>query len=405
MTIYDTLGVRTIVNATGVFTRLGGSLMPPEVLEAMAQAAQHYVCLEELQYRAGQAIAGMVGAETAYILSGAQAGIVLSIAACMTGLDPAKMDRLPETTGMKNEVLMARGHRNSYDHGVEAAGARIVEVGTEQGCTPQELAAAIGERTAAIFFVPERPHAGITLAEAVAVGKAYGVPVVVDGSGRLDVPSRLQGYVSAGPDLVIFSGGKFIRGPQSSGFVCGRKELVAAIAWQHLDMDVTQRIWRPPPDLLDVKAMPFIPRQGIGRGYKAGKEEIVGLVTALRLYLQRDWAAERTVWERRLRHIVDGLADLPHVEAHYHPTSQSHPGLPFARIAIDEDALGISGYDFYLALVEGDPPVHASDREVAQGAILINPFGLQEGDDATIVRRVREIVEPIIQSSTVDRQL
>lgn len=392
MSIYDTLGVRPIVNATGVFTRLGGSLMPSEVLDAMAQASQHYVCLEELQYRAGQTIAEMVGAEAAYIVSGAQAGIVLSIAACITGLEPAKMDQLPNTDGMKNEVLLAKGHRNSYDHGIEAAGARIVEVGSEDLCTKDEVAAAIGERTAAIFFVPERPQCGLTLQDAIDVGRAHGIPVVMDASGRLDVPQRLHRYVAAGPDLVIFSGGKFIRGPQSSGFVCGRKDLISAIAWQHLDMDVTQQIWCPPPELLDVAAMPYLPRQGIGRGYKAGKEEIVGLVTALRLYLQRDWPAERVVWDRRLHHIADGLVNVRHVDARYHPVSESHPGLPFVRIAIDEAGLGMTGFDFYLALAEGDPQIHASDREVVQGAILINPFGLQEGDDAIIVRRVREIV-------------
>ena len=391
MGVYDDLGVRPIINATGTFTRLGGSLMPPEVVDAMVEASREFVCIEDLQYRAGQAIAHMVGGEAAYVTTGAYAGIVLSIAACITRLDPARMDRLPHTEGLPNEVVMARPHRNHYDHAVEAAGARIVEAGTADSCSPDELAGAINERTAALFIMPDW-EGGLSLEQAVAVGRAHDVPVVVDASGRLDEPHRLFSYVAAGPDLVCFSGGKNIRGPQASGFVVCRRSLISAMAWQHLDMDFTPEVWTAPRDLLDARQMPFIPRQGIGRGFKAGKEEIAGLVMALRLFIARDREAERAGWEAKLHTIVDGLRDTPHVHAEYLPQGDSQKGIPHARVRLDEAALGMTAYDFIWALKTGEPSIHPQERELARGAIVINPFGLQEGDDARIVARIKEIV-------------
>lgn len=147
--IYAKLGVRTVINATGTFTRLSGTLMPPEVVQAMTEAAQSFVCIEELQYQAGKIIAEITGAEAAYVTSGAQAGLVLAIAACIAGLDPVKMDKLPHTDGMANEVIIAKAHRNHYDHGVEAAGGRIVEVGSDDLCRPEDIAAAITDKTVA----------------------------------------------------------------------------------------------------------------------------------------------------------------------------------------------------------------------------------------------------------------
>jgi len=390
--VYEAIGVKPIVNATGVFTRLGGALMPPAVTQAMAEAAKQGVCMEELQYRAGQVIAQITGAEAAYVVSGAQAGIVVSIAACIAGLDPAKMDQLPDTTGLKHEVIMPKAHRNHYDHAVEAAGGKIIEVGSEDGCRPAQLEAAINERTAAIFVLPDWPQGNLSLEAAVQVGQKRQIPVVVDGAGRLDQPENLRRYVASGADLVIFSGGKFIRGPQASGFVCGCRVLISSIAWQHLDMDVTPPVWVAPRELLNVEAMPFIPRQGIGRGYKAGKEEIIGLITALRLFVERDHAADRALWESQLQHIVDGLADVPHVQAEYLTAGDFHTGLPYVRIKLDEQALGMDAYEFTRKLAYGDPPIHSSDRELAQGALLINPFCLLPGDAAKIVARIISLI-------------
>ncbi|MCL4863291.1 MAG: aminotransferase class V-fold PLP-dependent enzyme [Caldilineaceae bacterium] len=391
MSIYTELGVRPIINAIGTFTRLGGSLMPPEVVQAMQEAAGQFVCMEELQHAAGQAIAQMTGAEAAYVTSGAQAALVLSIAACLTGLDAAKMDQLPNSVGMKNEVIMARFHRNHYDHAVEAAGGRIIEVGQDDACTLADIAAAINEQTAAILHLPWR-ESKLALGDVVQLARRHGVLVVVDAAGRCDEPGNLTAFVASGADLVCFSGGKFIRGPQASGFVCGRRALISAIAWQHLDMDITPQVWTAPRELLDPAALDFVPRQGIGRGYKAGKEEIVGLVTALRLYFQRDHAAEKAACWAKLQTLCEELDATPHVTAELITPSAGRGGFPLARIRIDEQALGLSGYDFIWALKSGEPSIHPGERELAQGAVIIHPFGLQVGEELAIARRVQEIV-------------
>lgn len=391
MSVYEELGVTPIINALGTFTRVGGSLMAPEVLDSMRAAAGQFVCLEEMQHAAGKVIAEMTGAPAAYVTSGAQAALVLSIAACITRLDAKKMDRLPNTDGMRNRVLIARMHRNHYDHAVEAAGGEIVEIGDATTCDPAAFATAIDERTAAILFLPWNEDR-LTLPQVVSVARQHGVPVVVDAAGLCDEPRNLTRFIAEGGDLVCFSGGKYIRGPQSSGFVCGHRELISAIAWQHLDMDFTPSVWTAPRELLNPDELEFIPRQGIGRGYKAGKEEIIGLLTALRLYRKRDLKAEKAAALISLEWICSQLQGLPGVTAEWLPPHPIHGGFPLARIAVDREILGLTGLDFIRALKSGSPRIHPGERELDRGAVVIHPFGLQPGDEQAIVRRVREIV-------------
>jgi len=393
MNVYESLGVTPVINALGTFTRVGGSLMPPEVLHSMREAAGNFVCLEELQHAAGKVIAELTGSEAAYITSGAQAALVLSVAASITGLDADKMDRLPITDGWRNQVLMARLHRNHYDHAVETAGGRIVEVGSDRECSPEDYAAAISDLTAAILYLPWHEDC-LPLVDVVSIAKRHSVPVIVDAAGCCDEPRNLTRFIAAGADLACFSGGKYIRGPQASGFVCGRCDLISAIAWQHLDMDFTPSVWTAPPELLTPEQLAHIPRQGIGRGYKAGKEEIAGLVTALRLYFQRDHAAEKQRCLCTLQSICDGLRDVPHVTTEIIPPDPIRGGFALARIAIDCESLGMSGYDFIRALKQGRPSIHSGERELERGAVIIHPFGLRDGDEAAIVRRVIEIVTP-----------
>lgn len=389
MSVYEELGVTPVINALGTFTRLGGSLMAPEVLDSMRAAAGQFVCMEQLQHAAGKVIAEMTGADAAYVTSGAQAALVLSIAACITRLDAEKMDRLPDTTGMRHRVLMARIHRNHYDHAVEAAGGTIVDIGNDMACRPDDFAAAIDDHTAAILYLPWNEDR-LTLPQVVQVARRYEVPVVVDAAGLCDEPKNLTRFVAEGSDLVCYSGGKFIRGPQSSGFVCGRRDLISAIAWQHLDMDFTPSVWTAPRELLNPEDLAFIPRQGIGRGYKAGKEEIIGLLTALRLYWKRDLNAEKAAARKTLESMCNALRDLPGLRAEFIDSPAG--GFPLARIAVDHESLGLSGYDFIRALKTGSPSIHPGERELDHGAVVIHPFGLQPGEDREIVRRVREIV-------------
>ena len=392
MGIYKELGVKPIINACGVKTRLSGCVMPPEVVQAMVEASQHFVRIEELQYAAGKVIAEVTGAEAGYVCTGAYSGLVLSIAACITGLDPEKMNRLPNTEGMANQVVMEKAHRNKYDHALEVAGGKIVEAGLARRCQPGEMEAAINEKTAAIYFLPDQPGDMITLQDAVRIGHRHSVPVVVDAAGKLDDPSCLRSYVTTGADLVVFSGGKWMQGPQSTGIIAGRKDLISAMALQHLDHGQPHEFWAVEHELIDVNKLPFIPREGIGRGFKAGKEEIIGAISALRLFAQKDHEAQRVIWAEKLHYIIDHLADVPHVSGEFLPAGVYRRGVPHARISFDLEALGMTGTDLGQKLRKGEPPIHAIESELDQGAMVINPWGLLEGAPEAIVRRVRNIV-------------
>lgn len=385
------LGVRPIINALGTFTRVGGSLMPDEVLDSMRQAARHFVCLEELQAEAGRRIAVMLSAEAAYVTSGAQAGLVLSVAACLTRLDAAAMDRLPNTDGRPNQVLMARLHRNHYDHAIEAAGGTIVDVGTETECNPEQFADAVTAQTAAMLYLPWKEDL-LPFADVVAVARRCRVPLIVDAAGACDDPRNLTRFSAGGANLVCHSGGKHLRGPQASGIVCGDRELIAAIAWQHLDMDFTPEVWTAPASLLSADQLTHVPRQGIGRGYKAGKEEICGLVTALQLYFQRDHAAEKAEARRKLETIETELADVPGVSTHWN-LPESPAEFPRLSIAVDPQVTGLTGIDFIRALKAGTPSIHPGERALDRHAVVIHPFNLQPGDERQIAARVREIVQ------------
>ena len=254
MDIYETLGVPTIVNAKGPATRVGGGLMDEAVASAMAQATRRCVDMVTLQSRSSEIIAEITGAEAGYVTSGAAAGLLLGTAACVTGLDPAKMNRLPDTAGMRDEAVVVRSQRNLYDHAVRAAGVRLVEVGLAdryagagvRDAEPWEIGDAIGERTACVYYVAQ-PQSRPSLPAVVEVAHAAGVPVLVDAAAQLPPRSNLRRFVEQGADLVAFSGGKAIGGPQGAGVLCGRRELVAAAALQQLDQDLLPEQWAPPP--------------------------------------------------------------------------------------------------------------------------------------------------------------
>ncbi|MBV8650716.1 MAG: aminotransferase class V-fold PLP-dependent enzyme, partial [Alphaproteobacteria bacterium] len=317
-TIYDRLGVRTIINAQGPATRLSGAVMPQEVAAAMVEASQHCVDIAELQAAASRIIAEATGAEAGIVTSGAAAALLLGTAACVTGLDPGKMNRLPNTTGMKDEVVVARSQRNFYDHAVRAAGVRLVEIGIAdrfsgagvRDCEAWEIADALTPQTAAVLHVAT-PWSRPSLPEIVAVAHEQGVPVLVDAAAQLPPEGNLRRFIAEGADLVAFSGGKALRGPQASGILCGRRDLIAAAALQMLDQDVRPELWLPPADFIDKTKLPGAPQHGIGRSCKAGKEEIVGLLTALRLFLAEDPTARRARWIQLMERLAAALDGLP----------------------------------------------------------------------------------------------
>ncbi len=393
--VYDELGVRPIVNAAGTQTRFGGAPLPREVVEAMAEAATACVRLEELQEAAGRVIAEVTGAEAGYVTSGAAAGVTLGIAACIAGLDVDRMDRLPDTTGLPNEIVVQRAHRNAYDHAVRAAGGRFVEVGYlgypgAGGTHPWQIEAAISERTAAVYWAVIDAPGTVGLAEVCQIAHRHGKPVVVDASAALPPAENLRRFVAAGADLVSFSGGKALLGPQPTGILCGRRDLIESVLLQHQDMDVHPESWSYRERYLDPGILPGPPHQGLGRGFKVGKEEIVGLVTALRRYVARDHAADHARWERMIRAVLEGTADLAHVAGRYVcPTPHA---IPRAEISLDETSLGFTAFDAVRRLLAGTPPVAVSEARVRDGGLVVNPLSLRDEDLAPLIERLRAVL-------------
>jgi L-seryl-tRNA(Ser) seleniumtransferase len=390
--IYERLGVRTIINAKGPSTRLSGSIMRPEVAEAMVEASQHCAEMAELQARASEIIAGITGAEAGLVTSGAAAGLLLGAAACVTGLDSGRMNRLPDTSGMANEIVMVRSQRNFYDHMIRAVGIQLVEVGLPdryagagaRDAEAWEIADALSERTAAVHWVAG-PNARPRLEQVVEVAHAAGVPVLVDAAAQLPPASNLRRFIEAGADLVTFSGGKGIGGPPGSGILCGRRYLVMAAALQNLDLDVFYELWDPPAHFIDKTRLKGLPQHGIGRGCKVGKEEIIGLLTAVRLFVEEDVARRRARWLGLMQELADGLAGLPHARLQLSDEGEA----PGVVLDLDEAAAGISALELMRRLEHGAPGIFADPASVDRGRILFNPMALKDGEPMQIAERVR----------------
>lgn len=383
MNVYERLGVTPIINAKGPSTRVSGGVLAPEVTAAMAEAAGLCVDMADLQAAASRRIATYTGAEAGIVTSGAAAGLLLGTAACVAGLDPSAMARLPETTGLKSEVIMVRSQRNFYDHAVRAVGVRIVEVGLPdrfagagvRDAEGWEIAAAITPATAAVLYVASA-QARPSLAEVVKVARAAGVPVLVDAAGQLPPAGNLRAFVEMGADLVAFSGGKAIGGPQGSGILCGRRKLIMSAALQNLDLDVHWEQWNPPGDFIDKSLLPGLPPHGIGRSCKVGKETIVGLLTALERFVG-ETDGERSGRERgrleRLRGLLGGRASVMREGV------RPRLAVPSAR-----------AWEEYLELQNGTPSIHVEPSELENGFLLIDASCLREEDLVELGRRLGE---------------
>ena len=228
---YDTLGVKKLINAEGTLTRLGGSVMDPVVMDAMIEASKYFVDLNELLQKSGEYVANLIGVEASYITSGAAAGLTLSTAACITGTDPARIRQLPNLQGLKNEVLIQKSHRNGYDHAVRQAGVTMVEFGLIKETYPWELKAKISDRTAAIVhFLEFENDRNLPLSEVISIAKEMKVPLIVDAAAEIPPVENLSRFFHIGADLTVFSGGKDICGPQSSGLIVGHRDLIDACA-------------------------------------------------------------------------------------------------------------------------------------------------------------------------------
>ena len=310
-------GISPVVNGNGPVTRLSGGIMAPEAAAAMAAASRVTVDMWELQAAACRVIARATGAEAGIVTSGASAAILLGAAACLAGLDPGRMNRLPEVVDGKCEFIVVRSQRNMYDRALAVAGGRIVEVGIAdrfsgpgvRDADAWEIADAITPRTAGIFFLAQ-PQSLPALPEVVAVARAAGVPVLVDAAAQLPPAENLRRFLAEGADLVAFSGGKAIGGPQASGILAGRGDLVASALMQMLDLDVFPSAFRAPAEFGVLNQMRGFPHHGVGRSCKVGKEEIFSLLVALERFAGMDSSARRAGWLVMLQGVVDA-ARLP----------------------------------------------------------------------------------------------
>jgi len=391
MGFYDDLGVRTVINAAGTLTRLGGSRLVPEVLAAMAEASGSFVHIDELQAKAGEAIAQVTGAEAGYVATGAAAGLALATAACVAGMDVAAMDRLPDTTGLRNEVIVQRGHRNSYDHAIRSVGVRFVEVGYlgypgAGGTLPWQIESAITERTAAIACPILDTPGCVPLPAVAEIAHRHGLPVIVDAAAELPPRSNLRRFIAEGADVVVFSGGKAIGGPQASGILAGRADLIASVALQHQDMDVRPETWNK-RGLLD-GAVSGIPHQGFGRAMKVGREEIAGLVTALRSFAAGSDEADFHSWSGLLDQIEHELRDIPGITCNRTSPSRSKKPLPLLRIELTDAEPG-KAYAVINNLLTGEPPIAVGESNAEHNILIINPHCLTESETAIVGKRLR----------------
>jgi D-glucosaminate-6-phosphate ammonia-lyase len=371
MGVYEKLGVRPVIHGAGTTTRYGGSIMRPETIEVMREAAQSLVNIDELNAAAGAAIARILGAPAALVTAGSTAGLVLQAAACMTGDDPAKITRLPDTTGMRREFVIQRAHRFSYDQAYRVPGGVLVEIGLGRRTALFELENAITERTAGVVHLVSpftSPPGVLSFEEVREVAHARGVPVLVDAASMLPPRDNLFRYLRGGADLVIFSGGKGIRGPQSTGILAGRRDLVRAAT------------------------LNASPNQAIGRAAKTSKEEIVGIVNALELFLAEDEAAEMARYRDVCASIVDTLRDIQGLRALVEQDCVNRV-IPHAVVYFEPSWKGPSGKAVRLALASGEPHIYVQQGALQGGyadEISVDPINLQPGDEKIVATRLRE---------------
>ena len=367
--IGERLGISSLVNAHSRLSRLSGSIMAPDVLEAMAWASQHYFDMNELQAKVGARLAELTRNEAVYITSGAAAGLVLAAGACIVGTDPAKIARLPHVGDeLGNEIIVHRFQRNHYDNNIRTAGARFVEIGSHRTTHLWELEDAIGARTAAIVYFTG-PYEGpnlLPLDKILMVAKRARVPVIVDAAAQIPPAENLWAFTRMGADLVVFSGGKALGGPQNTGLVVGRKELI------------------------DACVLLGSPSYAIGRPMKVGKEAMIGLLVAVESYLERGEKEQRECCEAWTTQLLGELTGVPGLQARrLFPNAKVQP-LAEAVVEFDEGRLGVSRDEIVKQLARGIPRIEVAPY--GRTGIRINPDTLKEGDVQLVTTRLKSVL-------------
>jgi L-seryl-tRNA(Ser) seleniumtransferase len=357
------LGVRPFINAAGTYTVLTASLMAPEVMQAIDYSSKFFVHLNELHDRVGERIASLIGCEAAMVSAGAASALTLGTAACLTGTNQEFIGRLPDITGMKTEVIVQKSHHYDYDHAIRNCGVRYVDVETRE-----ELETAINDKTAMmLFYNAATPPAQIKAEEFAQLGKRHGIPTFNDAAADVPPVSHLSDYIKMGFDLVTFSGGKGLRGPQSAGLLLGRRDLIQAAR---------------------LNASPN--GNTIGRGMKVNKEELLGMLAAVEAYIKKDHEAEWREWESRVKTVADSVGPIGGVKSErFVPEISNH--VPHLRITWDESQVKTTPAEVVKKLREGNPSIEL--RPGAAQGIEVAVWMMQPGEAQIVARRIREVLK------------
>lgn len=383
VSVYEKLGVHASINAVGTGTVVGGSGPPDFVREKMEEVSTSFTNMGELLTKSGEFVAELMGTEAAFVTSGGAAALALSVASCMAGTDPQKVSQLPDTTCMRNEVLVQKKHHDGFDRALTSTGARLVEVGDDTSCTEQQLEDAIGPDTAAIFyswppygahplgFYDWAPPPGdpnlVSLDAAKRIGTKYGVPLIVDGASDIYPLDHFRKVAQAG-DLVCF-GGKYYGAPNASGFICGRKDLMDGVAASS---------WIPTTDVF-----------GIGRTMKSDRQQIVALVVALDGWFTMDHEARIAEYDRRITNIEKAARRLPGVETDVYWSADSFYG-SFLTVKIDPAILQKDAKQIGTEMYEGEPSILIQTPDTETLRIFV--YTLKDDEDQLIADRLKAVL-------------
>ena len=358
---FKELGLRTFINAAGTYTSMTGCLMPKEVSDAIVYGTSDYVNLDDLQDKVGERIAELVECEYATVTSGCFGAMSIAMAGVLCGNDASKVKQLPNTEGWANEVIIQEGHQIGYSQALTNVGAKIITVKTAK-----EMKAAISDKTAMLWYLNANTENGeVKWEEFLAIAKKYNIPTMIDCAADVPPVENLFRFTKMGFDMVTFSGGKGLRGPQSAGLLLGKRKYVEAA-----------RMHTPPRG------------ETIGRGMKVNKEEVLGMLVALELYLGKDHDAEWKMWEYQIQLISDAALSVNGVETEIHvPPHANH--VPSLRISWNENKVKISPPDFRKELMEGHPSIQTVGGSDSVG---ITTWMMQPGQERIVAKRVKEIL-------------
>jgi D-glucosaminate-6-phosphate ammonia-lyase len=375
--IYGELGLRPVINCSGFYlTVLGGSMLSPTVQRAMDDANRYFVDMREMLERSGKIIADLVGAEAALVTAGCSAAMILGVAASMAGKDADKASRLPDTTGMRNEIIIQAGQRYKYDRTLTIPGAKLVEVGDAAGTSPGEIEEAINENTVLLHYVASGNQQGIVpIEEILRIGQKYNIAVMVDGAGQVYPVEKMQKYTSLGVDLVAHSS-KYFGGPNSAGFLAGRKELIDA-AFMH-----------------SFVGFEYGPPRTVGRGMKVDRQEVVAVVAALREWMTMDHAARFATYRTRAEKLQAAIQAIPHVQ------EVALHGDPVTGVRIDLDASRVSKSTAQIAdeLKAGNPSIwfhwdlSMYVQKQAAHSMVFSVETIADGDEPVIAARLQAVL-------------